>query len=267
MQFPPIGSDERRREVSVASLINRPRTLSDASAASRSSTPMRRLPSTFSTVDTPLAGPEELQRNVKRTSPTRNEHGQYVCDVSLNCAGVVFNRKCEWSKHTDRHDRPYCCKHPTCTKLQGFTYSGGLLRHEREVHGKHGGPKDRLRCPFPHCKRHDGLEFTRKENLAEHIRRVHEKRREDATGTTSSEHAPRLSPPGSTGSPGRKRDWANTQSPELSAGDKVLWSEIGRLELENQTLRQQVKELRNELDSARAATSADATTTLDFRSL
>lgn len=74
----------------------------------------------------------------------------------------------------DKHDRPYRCPHPQCAKLQGFTYSGGLLRHEREVHGKHGGPKAQLMCPYEDCKRHAGKGFTRKENLNEHIRRVHE---------------------------------------------------------------------------------------------
>lgn len=73
----------------------------------------------------------------------------------------------------DKHDRPYRCSDPACAKLQGFTYSGGLLRHEREVHGKHGGPKSQMMCPFPDCKRHLGKGFTRKENLNEHVRRVH----------------------------------------------------------------------------------------------
>ena len=76
----------------------------------------------------------------------------------------------------DKHDRPYRCQDPGCAKLQGFTYSGGLLRHEREVHNKHGGPKAQLMCPYDDCKRHNGKGFTRKENLNEHIRRVHENR-------------------------------------------------------------------------------------------
>lgn len=79
----------------------------------------------------------------------------------------------------DKHDRPYRCQHQSCAKLQGFTYSGGLLRHEREVHGKHGGPKAQLMCPHPECKRHSGKGFTRKENLNEHLRRVHASSKED----------------------------------------------------------------------------------------
>jgi len=82
----------------------------------------------------------------------------------------------------DKHDRPYRCADPGCAKLQGFTYSGGLLRHEREVHGKHGGPKAQLMCPHEDCKRHSGKGFTRKENLNEHIRRVHENRQHSTHG-------------------------------------------------------------------------------------
>ena len=73
----------------------------------------------------------------------------------------------------DKHERPYKCEHTGCEKLQGFTYSGGLLRHQREVHKMHGGTKEPLFCPFENCKRNAGSGFTRKENLHEHIRRVH----------------------------------------------------------------------------------------------
>jgi hypothetical protein len=73
----------------------------------------------------------------------------------------------------DKHDRPYKCLEPGCEKLQGFTYSGGLLRHQREVHKMHGGTRKQLYCPEPNCKRNAGSGFTRKENLSEHIRRVH----------------------------------------------------------------------------------------------
>ncbi|KAB8346371.1 hypothetical protein FH972_023413 [Carpinus fangiana] len=104
----------------------------------------------------------------------RNAQGRIMCPLP-QCVpkNVTFDRKCEWTKHMDKHDRPYVCDEPGCEKLRGFTYSGGLLRHQREVHKKHGGPKEMLMCPFPYCKRNVGTGFTRKENLHEHIRRVH----------------------------------------------------------------------------------------------
>jgi hypothetical protein len=73
----------------------------------------------------------------------------------------------------DKHDRPYRCDRSECSKLQGFTYSGGLLRHQREVHKMHGGTGKKLFCPEQTCKRSGGEGFTRKENLQEHLRRVH----------------------------------------------------------------------------------------------
>ncbi|KAF1846885.1 uncharacterized protein K460DRAFT_278146 [Cucurbitaria berberidis CBS 394.84] len=104
--------------------------------------------------------------------PPRNKDGKMMCR-HRECADLFFDRKCEWSKHMDKHDRPYKCLVKGCEKLQGFTYSGGLLRHEREVHKMHGGTKKSLFCPFADCKRSSGAGFTRKENLAEHMRRVH----------------------------------------------------------------------------------------------
>ncbi|KAK8040729.1 fungal specific transcription factor [Apiospora marii] len=104
----------------------------------------------------------------------KNGNGKYICNFP-ECTEDVkeFGRKCEWSKHMDKHDRPYKCAVEGCEKLPGFTYSGGLLRHEREVHGKHGGPKNPLNCPHPNCKRYSGKGFSRLENLNEHLRRVH----------------------------------------------------------------------------------------------
>lgn len=73
----------------------------------------------------------------------------------------------------DKHDRPYKCMEPGCDKIQGFTYSGGLLRHQREVHKKNATAKQPLMCPYPDCNRSTGNGFTRQENLKEHLRRRH----------------------------------------------------------------------------------------------
>ena len=83
----------------------------------------------------------------------------------------------------DKHTRPYVCLEPGCEKIQGFTYSGGLLRHQREVHKQHGGPKTPRMCPHRDCKRSTGAGFSRKENLQEHLRRVHR-----GVGTRPDEH-------------------------------------------------------------------------------
>ncbi|KAF2646063.1 hypothetical protein P280DRAFT_387335 [Massarina eburnea CBS 473.64] len=119
------------------------------------------------------AGSPRRNHVYKRSEePPRNHEGKMVCKHS-ECTSLTFDRKCEWSKHMDKHDRPYKCNAQGCEKLQGFTYSGGLLRHQREVHKLHGGIKTARFCPFVDCKRSSGSGFTRKENLAEHVRRVH----------------------------------------------------------------------------------------------
>ncbi|KAF2007838.1 hypothetical protein P154DRAFT_584090 [Amniculicola lignicola CBS 123094] len=81
----------------------------------------------------------------------------------------------QWSeeKHMDKHDRPYKCNIVGCEKLSGFTYGGGLTRHNREVHGN--GAK-RFYCPYRDCKRSFGSGFTRREtppDLNKHVRRPH----------------------------------------------------------------------------------------------
>jgi hypothetical protein len=72
----------------------------------------------------------------------------------------------------DKHERPYKCLEPECDKIEGFTYSGGLLRHQREVHEKETGRRP-LMCPHADCHRSSGHGFSRLENLKEHLRRKH----------------------------------------------------------------------------------------------
>jgi hypothetical protein len=72
----------------------------------------------------------------------------------------------------DKHNRPYKCNIAGCETLPGFTYSGGLVRHVREVHKTRD--QKPLFCPIHDCKRSSGSGFTRKGNLDEHVRRVHQ---------------------------------------------------------------------------------------------
>ena len=92
---------------------------------------------------------------------------------------MTFTRACEWHRHMDQHERPYKCREQSCQQLLGFTYLGGLLRHNREVHKENMGMKNYLTrilyCPFQNCDRNtsSGHGFTRQENLNDHIRRRH----------------------------------------------------------------------------------------------
>jgi hypothetical protein len=145
----------------------------------------------------------------------------------------------------DKHDRPYKCTAEGCEKLPGFTYSGGLLRHEREVHLKHGGPKNSFNCPHLNCKRNTGKGFSRLENLNEHLRRVHTQNGIAAggggTGDESDDVASETTTPGAK----RKRtgDSAGGGGGGLDGegGGGDLREEIKRVRQENVELRRQVE--------------------------
>ncbi|KAI1118586.1 hypothetical protein F5Y14DRAFT_446948 [Nemania sp. NC0429] len=177
----------------------------------------------------------------------KNREGRFICTWH-GCDAAVkdFARKCEWSKHMDKHERPYKCQAVGCENVAGFTYSGGLLRHEREVHRKHGGPKNPLFCPHKGCKRHKNSSFARLENLNEHLRRCH---------TASGPDAPRISeePEPSigvqslpdAGSPLPLSPMPVMTSPIIGskrkADDDDLREEIKRLRFDNQELKRKIE--------------------------
>lgn len=149
----------------------------------------------------------------------------------------------------DKHDRPYKCPASGCEKLPGFTYSGGLLRHEREVHNKHGGPRKQLNCPHPNCKRHNGKGFSRQENLNEHLRRVH----------TSAVIVPIITGPAPETATGTEE--AQDQDGEVQTGQKRkraendeddIRDELKRLRQENNNLKQELAESRSVQESIQA---------------
>ncbi|KAK5944568.1 hypothetical protein PMZ80_003850 [Knufia obscura] len=129
--------------------------------------PHTHVPAPRNTIETYSARPER--------EPPRNENGEIICTHdACRDKTETFRRPCEWNKHMDKHERPYKCSEPTCEQNPGFTYSGGLLRHMREVHKKGVGPARRpLFCPHANCIRSTGEGFTRRENLEEHLRRRH----------------------------------------------------------------------------------------------
>ncbi|GAB7352364.1 hypothetical protein MBLNU459_g2803t1 [Dothideomycetes sp. NU459] len=226
------------------------------SVSSLSETSSRHIKSERSDVLEPSSEPPRfksphLPRRPPRPEPTvRN--GKFICIV---CQSGPFDRKCEWNKHMDKHDRPYRCLRAECVQLQGFTYSGGLLRHEREVHQLHGGPKTHLYCPVVTCKRNSQKEFTRRENLAEHMRRVHKTALPDDSLPTSVD-AREESEETEMPTPSSKVSdiYDLLDGPSVAAGDKrkrgsmdseigydagMLWEENKRLKLEVERLTQE----------------------------
>ncbi len=128
----------------------------------------------------------------------------------------------------DKHDRPYKCPAEGCEKLPGFTYSGGLLRHQREVHNLHGGPRKQLNCPHPNCKRYSGKGFSRQENLNEHLRRVH------TDGAGEAQDGAETEEDGSERA-GMKRKRPAAESPDIR-------QEVAKLRKENEKLKRQAEQ-------------------------
>jgi hypothetical protein len=76
----------------------------------------------------------------------------------------------------DKHERPYRCTINGCDMARGFASKGELGRHNRTVHKLFGGPADMLFCDEQDCPRGPGsgtAGFSRKDNLADHMRRKH----------------------------------------------------------------------------------------------
>ena len=157
-------------------------------------------------------------------SNTLDSLGQTVTNAGLS------------SKHMDKHERPYRCPADGCENLPGFTYSGGLLRHEREVHGKHGGPKKTVNCPHPNCKRHTGKGFSRQENLNEHLRRVHTNI--DAISPPADMNSPDDDESERSGMKRKRRSSTAQASGELTE----LRDEIKRVREENEKLRAEMQQ-------------------------
>lgn len=194
-------------------------------------------------------------QSVRSEEPSRNDKGLIYCThKECSSAPPTFTRKCEWTKHMDKHNRPYVCEERGCEKILGFTYSGGLLRHQREVHKQHGGPKASCMCPHKGCKRSTGTGFSRRENLVEHLRRLHdgiEEAGEDpgATPTPTSGHGRK-----------RRREPSEPESDEesgeppgvgkrrkASEGTDRNISDLTGTSLESEDLRAQIKTLQAEL--------------------
>lgn len=142
----------------------------------------------------------------------------------------------------DKHERPYVCEEPECDNIRGFTYSGGLLRHQREVHRQHGGPKASCKCPYPDCKRHVGVDFSRKENLAEHIRRVHREAGADQTQPENSESAQNTS-----GVSGTRRKRRRAVPDDDGDGEEDLEQEVKKLKKQLQEKDERLEKLERQV--------------------
>ena len=91
-------------------------------------------------------------------------------------------------------------------------------------------------CPYPDCKRHVGVGFSRKENLAEHLRRVHRTADADQSKKEASEGAGN-EPFGASGTGKKRRRAAVVREDDDGGGEDD----------DEEDLEQEVKKLKKEL--------------------
>ena len=184
--------------------------------------------------DSPTCKIDDAPISPPSVTPERNEKGQRVCTVK-GCTAPPFARQCQYKKHIDRHQRPYVCENPECKSLRGFTYKGGLHRHQREVHQTETGLRGMFYCSAPGCKRHTHG-FPRRENMEEHVRRIHKKKQPTTSpdglrSEDSTEHQHNK----------RKRCTSDSEEAESETDVEELRREVKRLKEEVSCLKERLE--------------------------
>ena len=98
----------------------------------------------------------------------------------------AFQKKHQLTTHQRRHDPPFGCDQPGCSKR--FQYRKDLTRHLKTVHAKHDLDIECFPCPVHTCewsldRGHRG--FTRPDSLRRHVQKVHKISSESPSGDTS----------------------------------------------------------------------------------
>ncbi|KAI4867329.1 hypothetical protein F4820DRAFT_457023 [Hypoxylon rubiginosum] len=96
--------------------------------------------------------------------------GSQVCDI----CNKVLKTKSEYKKHKQRHDKPFKCEVPGCSRTEGFSTPNDLDRHKRSLHPDEKAAGSRYQCPIGACKNKDKI-WPRADNFRAHMRRVHQK--------------------------------------------------------------------------------------------
>lgn len=106
---------------------------------------------------------------------TRENSDETITCDRPGCENIMFGRKHEWRKHTNKHTRPFKCTVTGCE--QSFARKADLQRHEDAVHRQ----EERYFCPVVTCERTlAGL--SRKDYLEQHAR-MHAKRSEPSSAS------------------------------------------------------------------------------------
>ncbi|EON62072.1 hypothetical protein W97_01291 [Coniosporium apollinis CBS 100218] len=109
--------------------------------------------------------------SVRGVSPRRQ--------ASQQCPYCLERPKCksEYKKHVLKHEKPYKCDFPGCTRIDGFTTVNDLERHKKSVH-RTGGRTKSYKCAADKCKGKTKI-WPRLDNFKQHIERMHKEEEPD----------------------------------------------------------------------------------------
>lgn len=96
-------------------------------------------------------------------SPAKSE--TLVCPTCK----LPVKTKAELNKHKQRHEKPFVCPEPNCTRKVGFGTQNDLARHLQSVHSADG---IKYRCTLGTCRNKE-KNWPRADNFKSHLKRVH----------------------------------------------------------------------------------------------
>ncbi|SLM40736.1 Zinc finger, C2H2-like [Lasallia pustulata] len=96
----------------------------------------------------------------------------------LRCAWegchTISKNQSEYRKHSLRHEKPYRCEVPDCTRMEGFSTKNDLERHRKSKHKlvPTTGTDRSFRCAAPSCPKKEKI-WPRLDNFRQHCKRMH----------------------------------------------------------------------------------------------
>ncbi|KAL8652327.1 MAG: hypothetical protein Q9210_002749 [Variospora velana] len=97
---------------------------------------------------------------------------ELACQYPSCCA--VSKNQSEYRKHALRHEKPFKCEVPGCSKSDGFSTNNDLDRHKKSVHKimpQHSTDRS-FRCAARNCPKREKI-WPRLDNFRQHCLRIH----------------------------------------------------------------------------------------------
>jgi hypothetical protein len=99
---------------------------------------------------------------IQVASQGTSDSGRILSCTEPSCQNLTFSKKDEWTKHMNKHNRPFKCTVAGCAK--SFARNACRQRHLDSVHNH----KAKFLCSVPECQ-HSRIGFARKDHLKQHI--------------------------------------------------------------------------------------------------